>query len=255
MKTVNTVIANIVRIIRITNDKEDPLVYQYWKVGRELSYANKMNAFGSDFMNTVCAGLIRKGIENRAYHRRGLYRMLQYYEAYPDWKMYSSCLIEINWSCHILLLDGIEQSNREFWLELCANRKYSVRKLKEDIKKWRTGILYRPGSAVDLIQVEALEDDETHVKCIINGHTYVVPTPDELERMRVAGIGTVNKDELVNIRNVEVKNVSSPLEYIICYLDQVKNPYCCMVDDCVVKSEFQEGVTWKDSMELVLRRI
>lgn len=103
----------------------------------------------------------------------------------------------------------------------------------------RTGILYRLGTAVDVIQVENIENDETHVKCIINGHTYIVLKPEELERMSAADIGTVNKDELVDIRNVEVKNASFPLEYIVSYLDQIKNLYYCMVGDCMVKSESQ----------------
>ena len=37
MRTVNTVIANIERIIRFSNKKQENMIYQYWKVGRELS--------------------------------------------------------------------------------------------------------------------------------------------------------------------------------------------------------------------------
>ena len=37
MKTVNMVIANIERIIRFSNKKQENMIYQYWKVGRELS--------------------------------------------------------------------------------------------------------------------------------------------------------------------------------------------------------------------------
>jgi len=33
MKTVNTVIVNIERIIKFSNDKQENMIYQYWKVG------------------------------------------------------------------------------------------------------------------------------------------------------------------------------------------------------------------------------
>ncbi|WP_170841493.1 DUF6870 family protein [[Clostridium] fimetarium] len=111
--------------------------FQYWKVGRELSQKNSVNKFGYDFVGNVTIGMKKKCIEDKIYNRRGLYRMIQFYEAYSDWDMYGKHLTEINWSSHILLLD------RSFWLELCMNKKYSVRKIKEKIEKWKDGILFR----------------------------------------------------------------------------------------------------------------
>jgi len=35
MKTVNTVIANIEHFIKLSNKKQQNMIYQYWKVGRE----------------------------------------------------------------------------------------------------------------------------------------------------------------------------------------------------------------------------
>ena len=123
MRTVNTVIANIERIIRFSNKKQENMIYQYWKVGRELSCKNSVNKFGSDFIGNITIGMKKKGIEHKAYNRRGLYRMIQFYEAYSDRDIYGKHLTEINWSSHILLLDGIEEKDRSFWLELCMNKK------------------------------------------------------------------------------------------------------------------------------------
>ena len=53
MRTVNTVIANIERIIKLSNKKQENMIYQYWIVGRELSRKNSVNKFGSDFIGNV----------------------------------------------------------------------------------------------------------------------------------------------------------------------------------------------------------
>ena len=130
MKTVNTVIANIERNIRFSNKKQENMIYQYRKAGRELSRKKSVNKFGSDFIGNVTIGMKKKGIEDKVYTRRGLYTMIQFYEAYSDWDMYGKHLKNIKWSSHILLLDGIEERDRPFWLELCMNKRYSVRKIK-----------------------------------------------------------------------------------------------------------------------------
>ena len=101
----------------------------------ELSRKNSVNKFGSDFIENVTIGMKKKGIDHKVYNRRGLYRMIQFYEAYSDWDMYGKHLKNIKWSSHILLLDGIEERDRSFWLELCVNWKCSVRKIKEKIGK------------------------------------------------------------------------------------------------------------------------
>jgi len=94
MRTENTVIANIERIIKFTNKKQENMIYQYWKVGSELSRKNSVNKLGSDFIRNVTIGMKKKGIEDKVYNRRGLYRMIQFYEAYSDCDMYGDRLTE-----------------------------------------------------------------------------------------------------------------------------------------------------------------
>ncbi|MFA9464795.1 MAG: DUF1016 N-terminal domain-containing protein [Velocimicrobium sp.] len=136
MKTINTVIANIERLRKYSKQKEDNIIYEYWKIGKELSGVT-LNIFGSDFINKIVVGLKEKGIKDKAYNRRGLYRMIQFYEAYPEFSIYGEYLKEINWSCHILILDNFKGEDRDFWIELCALKKYSVRKLRKLINQYK----------------------------------------------------------------------------------------------------------------------
>ncbi|SEW43128.1 hypothetical protein [[Clostridium] fimetarium] len=68
MRTVNTVIANIECIIRFSNKKQGNMIYQYWKVGREISRKNLVNKFGSDFIENITIGMKKKGIEDKVYN-------------------------------------------------------------------------------------------------------------------------------------------------------------------------------------------
>jgi len=77
------------------------MIYQYLKVGRELSRKNSVNKSGSNFIGNVTIGMKKKGIQDKVYNRRVLYRMIQFCEAYSDWDMYGKHLTEINWSSHI----------------------------------------------------------------------------------------------------------------------------------------------------------
>jgi len=104
MKTVNTVIANLERIIKFSNAKEESNIYQCWKIGRELCFGNKLNQYGTHFIDDVAKGLQRKGFTKNAYKRRGLYRMQQFHRSYQDWQIFGILLSEISWSNHILIV-------------------------------------------------------------------------------------------------------------------------------------------------------
>lgn len=49
MKTVNTVVANLERIIKFSDAKEESNIYQYWKIGRELCFEKKLNKYGTHY--------------------------------------------------------------------------------------------------------------------------------------------------------------------------------------------------------------
>ena len=69
MKTINTVIANIEKIIKFARRKEGSIIHEYWEVGRELSNVS-LNKFGSDFINKVVAGMKEKRIIKPIFIRR-----------------------------------------------------------------------------------------------------------------------------------------------------------------------------------------
>lgn len=71
----------------------------------------------------------------------------------------------------------------------------------------------------------------------------------QLEEMKNVDVRTVDKDSLVDISTVEIDTSLPPVERIVDYIRQIKNPYCYLDNGMVVKVSF----AGKRSMEKALR--
>lgn len=70
----------------------------------------------------------------------------------------------------------------------------------------------------------------------------------ELDRMEQINIKDVDKNTLVDIQTVKIDPLQSALERMENYLSQIKNPYCFLCDNSIVKVRFQP-----DGAELTTR--
>ena len=75
-----------------------------------------------------------------------------------------------------------------------------------------------------------------------------------VEEMKAVDIRTVDRDTLVDIRDVKIDR-SLPLEeHVRSFVEQIKNPYCFRCGDAVVKTSFLDtDVTLEDCVESYLR--
>ncbi len=71
----------------------------------------------------------------------------------------------------------------------------------------------------------------------------------QLEEMKNVDVKTVDKETLVDISTVEIDTSLPPVERIVDYIRQIKNPYCYLDHGMVVKISF----AGKRSMEEALR--
>ena len=93
----------------------------YWNAGKYLSEESAKPSWGdafidetANYINENCPGI--KGL-----NRRGLYRMLQFYETYKDNKFVSALLTQINWTNHLQIMSGTKSiEEKEFYLSLCV---------------------------------------------------------------------------------------------------------------------------------------
>ena len=75
-----------------------------------------------------------------------------------------------------------------------------------------------------------------------------------LEEMKNVDIRTVSRDDLVDIRDVEIDPELPKEERIKSFVRQIRNPYCFKVGNVVVKTEFADtDATLDDRLEHYLR--
>lgn len=81
--------------------------------------------------------------------------------------------------------------------------------------------------------------------------------PEELEKMSQMDVTTVNLDELVDLREVQIDNSLDEAEKIMDYIEKIKNPYVFRYGDYVIKLEFdnESGVTLQELLEDLVRKV
>lgn len=62
--------------------------------------------------------------------------------------------------------------------------------------------------------------------------------PEEFKKLSSVDVTTVNPDELVDIREVQINNSLDDVNKIMDYIEKIKNPYVFRYEDYVIKLEF-----------------
>lgn len=79
-------------------------------------------------------------------------------------------------------------------------------------------------------------------------------TIQDLEKMRAIDPLTVNRDELTDIRDIEINTELTKEERILDYITQIKNPYLCKCGNLVIQCEFTEtDITLNDRLKQLFR--
>lgn len=63
----------------------------------------------------------------------------------------------------------------------------------------------------------------------------------ELKGFKDIDIDKVNKCELVELENIILGKEDSKINKLVCYVQQIKNPYCYKCGDIGVKLEFMQS--------------
>ena len=89
---------------------------------------------------------------------------------------------------------------------------------------------------------------------IDKGKTSLCYTKEEWEKLRNVDLQTVDRDNLVDIREVEIDENLSCEERMEQFIRQIKNPYCYRYGDVVVRVRFADtDVTLEDRIVQYLK--
>jgi predicted nuclease of restriction endonuclease-like (RecB) superfamily len=111
------------------------LIELYWQVGAYISRKLERAEWGDSVVNQLAEHLAQAQPGLRGFTRRNLFRMRQFYEAYRDDEKVSALLTQLPWTHNLLILTQSKHpQEREFYLRLAAQEKWSTRELERQFK-------------------------------------------------------------------------------------------------------------------------
>lgn len=112
------------------------LIDLYWQIGEHISRKIAAAEWGDGVVEHLAAFIARTHPGLRGFTRPNLFRMRQFYEAYVgDDKNVSALLRQIPWTHHLLILGQSRMpEERNFYLRLVAEQKWSSRQLERQLK-------------------------------------------------------------------------------------------------------------------------
>ena len=141
------------------------LINLYWKVGNYISIQLEKASWGEKTVGELATYIKKHHPEIKGFDRRGLYRMKQFYEMYANTVIVapvmrqlqsteneqieivssvmtqlglnvqsSGLLTKISWTHHLTIMSRCQsEEEREFYIRLCVEERYSVRELERQI--------------------------------------------------------------------------------------------------------------------------
>lgn len=112
------------------------LIELYWQIGEHISRKIAAAEWGDGVVDRLAAHIARTHPGLRGFTRPNLFRMRQFYEAYAGaGEKVSALLRQIPWTHHLIILgQGKRPEEREFYLQLVAQQKWSSRQLERQFK-------------------------------------------------------------------------------------------------------------------------
>ncbi|MHC8319277.1 PDDEXK nuclease domain-containing protein [Pseudomonas sp. GB2N2] len=111
------------------------LIELYWQVGSYISRKIELAEWGDAVVSQLAEHLARTQPGLRGFTRRNLFRMRQFYEAYQGNEKVSALLTQLPWTHNLLILTQSKlPQEREFYLRLAVQEKWSTRELERQFK-------------------------------------------------------------------------------------------------------------------------
>ena len=111
------------------------LIELYWQIGQRISRKVAAAEWGDGVVDQLARYLAQTQPGLRGFTRRNLFRMRQFYEAYPNAEIVPALLTQLPWTHHLIILGQSKRpEEREFYLRLAAQEQWSSRQLERQFK-------------------------------------------------------------------------------------------------------------------------
>lgn len=128
------------------------LVLTYWQIGKTIRthvLDDGRAEYGDATVQRLAERLVREF--GSGFGPRNLFRMIRFYQQFPDGQIVPTLSAKLSWSHFVELLKLEDPTQREFYLGLCAEGRWSVRTLRERIDAMlyeRTALAKQPAEVL-----------------------------------------------------------------------------------------------------------
>ncbi len=139
--TLNASFAEVVGLIQAARQRafqavNTALVDLYWRVGEYVSRKIEVEAWGEGTVEQLAAYIFRRHPDIRGFTRASLFRMRQFYDAYRADEKVAPLVRQLPWSHNLVILGRCKRAEeREFYLRLAIERRWSRRVLEKEIDR------------------------------------------------------------------------------------------------------------------------
>ena len=113
----------------------------YWHIGQYLHHKIEADGWAKGTVVQLAAYVARREPGRGGFSAQNLWRMRQFYQAYPAAELLSTGLRELPWSSHLHILSRTKRpEEREFYLRMAAQQRWQVREVARQID---TGLFER----------------------------------------------------------------------------------------------------------------
>src|ERR1700751_2326381 len=111
------------------------LIETYWSIGEQLSRKVTEADWGKGIVKELADWLLTQGPDLKGFSASNLWRMKQFYEAYRDESKLAPLVRLLPWTHNLLILGQSKRpEEREFYLRLAVQSKWSTRELNRQIR-------------------------------------------------------------------------------------------------------------------------
>ena len=125
------------------------LTAMYWNIGNRINrdmLNNERAEYGKQIVSQV-ARQLQEEYGTKGFEERTIRRMMQFAQMFPDFQIVSTLLSKLSWSHFLIVMPLKDELQREFYLTMAANERWSVRTLQAKIDGMlfeRTAIATKP---------------------------------------------------------------------------------------------------------------
>lgn len=119
------------RVARVANSE---VIGLYWRIGCYLHQRIEADGWAKSTIEKLAAYIARREPGRRGFSAQNLWRMRQFFLAYPPDSKLSTLLREVPWSSHLHILGRTQcEEEREFYLRMAVQPGWQVREVARQI--------------------------------------------------------------------------------------------------------------------------